>query len=44
MKVYNFYKALYGLKQAPRAWNKKTDSYLVELGLIKCRSEYVVYV
>ena len=38
------HKALYGLKQAPRAWNKKIDSYLVELGFIKYKSEYGVYV
>lgn len=39
-----FHKALYGLKQAPMAYNKKIDSYLVELGFIKCKSEYGVYV
>ena len=43
-KVYRLHKALYGLKQAPRAWNKKIDSYLVELGFVKCKSEYGVYV
>jgi len=42
--VYRLHKALYGLKQAPRAWNKKIDSYLVELGFTKCKSEYGVYV
>jgi len=42
--VYILHKALYGLKQAPRAWNKKLDSYLVELGFTKCKSEYGVYV
>ena len=31
-KVYRLHKALYGLKQAPKVWNKKIDSYLVELG------------
>jgi hypothetical protein len=43
-KVYKLHKALYGLKQAPRAWNKKIDSYLVELRFVKCKSEYGVYV
>ena len=42
--VYRLHKALYGLKHAPRAWNKKIDSYLVEIGLPKCKSEYDVYV
>jgi len=42
--VYRLHKALYGLKQAPRAWNKKIDSYLVEIGFTKCKSEYGVYV
>jgi len=42
--VYILHKALYGLKQAPRAWNKKIDSYLIELGFTKCKSEYGVYV
>lgn len=43
-KVYKLNKALYGLKQAPKAWNKKINSYLVELGFIKCGCEYNVYV
>ena len=43
-KVYKLHKALYGLKKAPRAWNKKIDSYLVELGFVKYKSEYGVYV
>lgn len=42
--MYKFHKALYGLKQEPRAWNKKIDSYLVKMGIIKYRSEYGVYV
>lgn len=32
--MYKFHKTPYGLKQTPKAWNKKIDSYLVELGLI----------
>lgn len=44
MKVYKLHKALYGLKHAPRAWNKKIDSYLVELRFIKYKYEYGVYV
>lgn len=30
--------------QEPMAWNKKVDSYLAELGFIKCNYEYGVYV
>lgn len=30
------------LKQ--RAWNKKIYSYFVELGFLKCKSKYGVYV
>lgn len=43
-KVYKLHKSLYGLKQVPHAWNKKINSYLVELRFIKCRYEYGVYV
>ncbi|CAJ2632822.1 unnamed protein product [Trifolium pratense] len=43
-KVYRLHKALYGLKQAPRAWNKKIDSYLSDIGFIKCTTEHGVYV
>lgn len=32
--VYRLHKAPYGLKQTSRVWNKKIDSYLVELGFI----------
>lgn len=42
--VYRLHKALYNLKHAPRAWYKKIDSYMVELGFIKYRYEYGVYV
>ena len=35
---------LYGIKKAPGAWNKKIDSYFFELGSVKCKSEYGVYV
>lgn len=43
-KVYKLNKALYGLKQAPRAWNKRIDSFLIEVGFVKCISEHGVYV
>lgn len=43
-KVYKVHKAIYGLKQAPKAWNKKIDSYLVELGFFKCRYEFNFYI
>ena len=43
-KVYRLHKELYSLKQAPRAQNKKIGSYLVELGFVKCKLEYDVYV
>lgn len=42
-KVYRLRKAIYGLKQAPRAWNKKIDSFLSQIGFIKCTSEHGVY-
>ena len=43
-RVYKLRKALYGLKQAPRAWNKRIDSFLIEVGFKKCVSEHGVYV
>nr|KYP32045.1 Retrovirus-related Pol polyprotein from transposon TNT 1-94 [Cajanus cajan] len=42
-QVYRLHKALYGLKQAPRAWNKRIDSFLLQLGFVKCTTEYGVY-
>lgn len=32
------------MKQAPRAWNKRIDSFLIEVGFSKCVSEHGVYV
>lgn len=43
-KVYRLHKALYGLKQAPRAWNKRIDSFLSDIGFLKCTTEHGVYV
>ena len=43
-QVYKLQKALYGLRQAPRAWNKRIDSFLLDLGFIKCIVEHGVYV
>jgi hypothetical protein len=43
-KVYRLHKALYGLKQAPRAWNRRIDSFLSDMGFLKCTTEHGVYV
>ncbi|GKV33750.1 hypothetical protein SLEP1_g42213 [Rubroshorea leprosula] len=43
-KVYRLKKALYGLKQAPRAWNKRVDSFFLQVGFEKCPSEHALYV
>lgn len=41
--VYKLHKALHGLKQTPMACNKNINSYLVELGFVKYRSECGIY-
>ena len=43
-KVYRLRKTLYGLKQAPGAWNKRINSFLIEVGFTKCVPEHEVYV
>ena len=43
-EVYKLHKALYGLKQAPRAWNKRIDTFLLQIGFMRCTTEYGVYV
>ena len=43
-KVFRLRKALYDLKQAPRAWNKRLDSFLLQLGFVKCFVEHGIYV
>src|ERR1044072_6189314 len=43
-QVYRLHKALYGLKQAPRAWNRRIDGFLLQLGFVKCTTEYGVYI
>ncbi|RVW33419.1 Retrovirus-related Pol polyprotein from transposon TNT 1-94 [Vitis vinifera] len=43
-KVYKLKKALYGLKQAPRAWYTQIDSYFIENGFIRSKSEPTLYV
>lgn len=43
-KVFKLKKALYGLKQAPRAWNKRIDSFLLQLGFVKCSVEHGIYI
>jgi glycine cleavage system H lipoate-binding protein len=35
-KVYKLNKTLYGLKQAPRAWNRRIDSFLLDLRFTRC--------
>ncbi|GAU35215.1 hypothetical protein TSUD_204910 [Trifolium subterraneum] len=42
--VYKLNKALYGLKQAPRAWNKRIDSFLIQIGFKKSAVEHGLYV
>jgi hypothetical protein len=37
-------KTLYGLKQAPRAWNRRIDSFMLDLRFTRCTSEHGVYV
>ena len=43
-KVFRLRKALYDLKQAPRASNKRIDSFLLELGFVKCYMQHGIYV
>ena len=43
-EVYKLHKALDGLKQAPRAWNKRIDTFLLQIGFMRCTTEYGVYV
>jgi transposase InsO family protein len=42
--VYKLTKALYGLKQAPRAWYSKIDSYFINSGFERSKSEPNLYV
>lgn len=42
--VYKLVKALYGLKQAPRAWYSKIDSYFINSGFERSKSEPNLYV
>eukprot|EP00253_Pinus_taeda_P015569 PITA_15569 len=41
--VCHLKKSLYCLKQAPRAWYAKIDSFLLESGFSRCRSDNTVY-
>lgn len=43
-KVCKLKKALYGLKQAPRAWYKRIDSFFLEHGFYRSKSEANLYV
>lgn len=43
-EVFRLTKALYGLKQAPRAWNRRIDSFLLQLGFNECTVKHGVYV
>ena len=42
-KVYILNKSLYGLKQAPRAWYNRIDSYQINNGFKRSRSEPILY-
>jgi Reverse transcriptase (RNA-dependent DNA polymerase) len=42
--VYKLHKALYGLKQAPRAWYSRIDSFFIDAGFRRCKSEPNLYV
>lgn len=37
-------KSLYGLRQSPRMWNEKLDSFLREIGFVRCEFDFGVYV
>jgi hypothetical protein len=37
-------KSLYGLKQSPRQWYKRFDSYMIQIGYIRCEYDCCVYV
>lgn len=43
-QMYKLKKAYYGLKQDPRAWNKRTNSFLLQLNFTKCSIEHEVNV
>ena len=43
-KVYKLKKALYGLKQAPRTWYSQIDSYFLDQGFERSKSEATLYV
>ena len=36
--------SLYGLKQSPRQWYKRFDSYMIQIGYIRCEYDCCVYV
>ena len=36
-------KALYGLKQAPRSWYEKTDSFFLQQGFMRSKSDPNLY-
>lgn len=42
-RVCKLQKAIYGLKQAGHEWNKKLDRALLEVGMIKSRSDPCIY-
>jgi len=42
--VYKLKNAIYGLKHAPRAWNKRINSFLLQLKFQRCIVEHGVYV
>jgi len=43
-KVYKLKKAVYGLKQASRSWNARVNEVLSNLGYIKSKYEYCLFI
>lgn len=43
-KVYKLKKALYNLKQSSRAWYTSIDSYLIDIGFLRCPYKHTLYV
>eukprot|EP00253_Pinus_taeda_P031202 PITA_31202 len=41
--VFWLKKSLYGLKQAPRAWYAKMESFILDIGFLRCHSNNTVY-
>lgn len=37
-------KSLYGLKQSPRCWNEKINTVLIQLGYVRSKHDYCLYI